>query len=353
MRVANWISDLSDVLQNTASACVVTVTNVRGSAPREAGARMIVTPGTTIGTIGGGQLEYLCTKLAIERIQAETPANLLRTFPLGSNCGQCCGGIVDVLFEPVSLQNSSWVQEMQRLQDQQMEFVVVSSGQTGRAIISSNDVTNFGLAASELRDVEQTAREMIGARERLRWSQVPGQQFLYERIAVSDFNIALFGAGHVGSAMVSALAPLVGRIRWIDSRRNVFPGSVPGNVLAIESDAPAREVAAIPPGAYYLIMTHSHALDLDICDQVLRRQDAFYCGLIGSLSKRRRFERLMRNGGLSETMLAKLICPIGLSGIPGKRPQEIAIAVAAELLQIRATSAKPAESGVDVNVHAI
>lgn len=351
--MSDWISELGDALEETASACLVTVANVRGSAPREAGARMIVTPGTTMGTIGGGQLEYQCTKLAIDRIQAESRTNAVRTFPLGSNCGQCCGGVVDVLFETVSFQNSNWLQEIQRLQDHHLEFVVVSSGQNGRAIISSNGATNFGLAESELHEVEQTAREMIGTTERLYWSQAPGKQFLYERIVVSDFNIAIFGAGHVGSAMVSVLAPFAGRIRWIDSRRNVFPGNMPGNVLAIESDVPAREVAAIPADAYYLIMTHSHALDLDICDQVLRRQDAAYCGLIGSLSKRRRFERLMRSEGLPEALLGNLVCPIGIAGIPGKRPQEIAIAVAAELLQIRAIAAESAESGVELSVHAI
>ena len=351
--MSSWINDLCDAFDSAASACVVTVTHVRGSAPREAGARMVVTPATTMGTIGGGQLEYQCTKLAIESIRAEPSANLLRTFPLGSNCGQCCGGVVDVMFEPVSAGSRNWLQEIKRLQDHQLDFVVVSSAQGGQAVVSNENVTNYGLAESAMHVVEQTAREMIDAGERVCWTQAPGQQLLYERIAASDFNVAVFGAGHVGSAMVSALASLAVRIRWIDSRRNVFPGNVPGNVVAIESDAPAREVAAMPAGAYYLIMTHSHALDRDICDQVLRRQDAAYCGLIGSQSKRRRFERLLRNEGLPDALLAKLVCPIGISGIPGKRPQEIAIAVAAELLQIRATSAKSAESGVDVNVHAI
>jgi xanthine dehydrogenase accessory factor len=99
----------------------------------------------------------------------------------------------------------------------------------------------------------------------------------------------------------------------------------------------------MPAGSYYLVMTHSHALDLEICEQILRRQDVAYCGLIGSLSKRRRFERLLRKQGITDAMLEKLTCPIGVPGIPGKRPQEIAIAVAAELLQIQAAVTKHAE----------
>lgn len=88
-------------------------------------------------------------------------------------------------------------------------------------------------------------------------------------------------------------------------------------------------------GSYFLVMTHSHPLDLEICDQVLRRDDAAYCGLIGSTSKRRRFERLMKKQGMPEGLLENLVCPIGVSGISGKQPAEIAVAVAAEILQTR------------------
>ena len=89
----------------------------------------------------------------------------------------------------------------------------------------------------------------------------------------------------------------------------------------------------MPPGSYYLVMTHSHPLDLDICDRILRRGDAAYCGLIGSLTKRRRFEKRLRQQGLSQSVIETLVCPIGVEGISGKKPAEIAIAVAAEILR--------------------
>ena len=98
------------------------------------------------------------------------------------------------------------------------------------------------------------------------------------------------------------------------------------------------EVAAIPSGSSCLVMTHSHALDYAICHEVLKRSDFAYCGLIGSLAKRRRFENLMRDAGLPKAALAKLTCPVGIAGIAGKKPAEIAIAVIAELLQIRDAS---------------
>jgi xanthine dehydrogenase accessory factor len=280
---------LTEVLDRGEPACLVTVAKVRGSAPRDAGARMLVTETETIGTIGGGQLEYQCIRIAVERIRAESGGDdLIRTFPLGSNCGQCCGGVVDVLFESVTAESAGRLLEIHELHELQQNFV-----------------------------------------------------------------IAIFGAGHVGSATVATLAGLDCQVRWIDSRNAIFPGNLPANVVAMETDLPAGEVATMPPGSYYLVMTHSHSLDLDICDQVLRRRDAQYCGLIGSLSKRRRFERLLRKQGVSDEMLAELSCPIGVSGIPGKRPQEIAIAVAAELLQIQATAANAAELPLTDIVHAL
>ena len=156
----------------------------------------------------------------------------------------------------------------------------------------------------------------------------------YEPIVNPDFNIGVFGAGHVGSAVVSGLSQLDCNIRWIDSRRSIFR-STTRNVRTIEAAEPALEVNAMPPGSYFLVMTHSHALDFDICDRILRRGDARYCGLIGSLSKRRRFEKRYRQQGMPDVLLDALICPIGVDGISGKKPAEIAVAVAAELLQAR------------------
>ena len=115
-------------------------------------------------------------------------------------------------------------------------------------------------------------------------------------------------------------------------RRDIFR-MAPRNVKTIEAEEPALEVAAMPPGSCYLVMTHSHPLDLEICTRILRREDVTYCGLIGSGSKRRRFEQRFRQQGLSDSQVEKLVCPIGVDGITGKKPAEIAVAVAAELLR--------------------
>ena len=173
---------------------------------------------------------------------------------------------------------------------------------------------------------------------------------MIEPVTSSDFNIALFGAGHVGVATVAALARLDCSIRWIDSRRNIFPTLAADNLTIIEAEQPSLEVAALPADAFYLVMTHSHALDFEICDRVLRREDFAYCGLIGSRSKRRRFERLMRQQTMPEDLLRRLTCPIGIGGIDGKQPEEIAVAVTAQLLRLRSTG-KRSYIGEEGNVH--
>jgi xanthine dehydrogenase accessory protein XdhC len=164
-------------------------------------------------------------------------------------------------------------------------------------------------------------------------AQRNAQEF-YEPAVAPDLNIAVFGAGHVGTAVVATLSSLDCNIRWIDSRRAIFR-QVPPNVRAIEADDPSLEVAAMPAASFYLVMTHSHALDFAICDRILRRDDARYCGLIGSLSKRRRFEKRYRQQGMPQVQIDKLVCPIGVDGISGKKPAEIAVSAAAEVLKVR------------------
>ncbi len=160
-------------------------------------------------------------------------------------------------------------------------------------------------------------------------------RLLFEPVTAGDFQILLFGAGHVGKALVQVLQGLPCDITWIDPRENEFPDIVPANVRVDAGDRPDLAVDQAPPASCVLIMTHSHALDQAICERALRRDDLAYCGLIGSATKRARFRRRLAAAGLSERALDGLTCPIGIDGISGKHPGEIAIAVAAELLHVR------------------
>src|SRR6185295_5104871 len=134
--------------------------------------------------------------------------------------------------------------------------------------------------------------------------------YVIEPAAERRDHVLLFGAGHVGRAVARALAPLPFRIGWVDSRAYAFPLDIPPQVDKIVSAAPAGAVAGAPPGTLYLVMTHSHPLDLEICAQVLRRDDFSFLGLIGSDTKRARFAGRLRAIGISPHLLSRLTCPI-------------------------------------------
>jgi xanthine dehydrogenase accessory factor len=346
--VNEWIDELSDLTAGGERAVVVTVAGIRGSAPREVGAKMIVTGNETIGTIGGGQLEYQCTRIAFDMLGGDE-APELRKFPLGSSMGQCCGGVVDILFEPIANGLPVWLQDLRALHGQREPAVIAThlAGEQIKFVVTADN--SFGSAA------EQTGDDILAkARYGLEADRIAhrSDDWLLELVVGSDFNIAVFGAGHVGSAIVQSLSALDCNIRWIDSRRNIFR-QTPPNVRTIESPDPSLEVAAMPAGSCFLIMTHSHALDFAICDHVLKRDDVAYCGLIGSRSKRRRFEKRYREQGMPLDSLAKLVCPIGVDGISGKKPAEIAVSTSAEVLQAYERVRRGAGMAYPDNVHSL
>ena len=343
-----WIDELSDLTAGGERVVIVTVAGIRGSAPREVGAKMIVTENETLGTIGGGQLEYQCTRLAFDMLgDDETPS--LQKFPLGSSMGQCCGGVVDILFEPIAMGLPVWLQDLRALHGQREPAVIATriDSEPLKCVITADSA--YGVADDDI------GIDIIGrARYGLDTGRIAhrGDNWFLELVIGSDLNIAVFGAGHVGAAVVQALASLDCNIRWVDSRRNMFRHT-PSNVRAIESADPSLEVAAMPPDSCFLVMTHSHALDFDICDRILQRRDAAYCGLIGSASKRRRFEKRYRAQGMPDELIDELTCPIGVAGISGKKPAEIAVAASAEILQAYEKVRHNADIAYPDNVHSI
>jgi len=341
-----WIDELSDLTAAGQRVVLVTVAGIRGSAPREVGAKMIVSDAATIGTIGGGQLEYQCTRIACDMLgDDETPS--LRKFPLGTSMGQCCGGVVDILFEPIANGLPAWLRDLRALHGQRQPAVIATdlSGAAGKYVITAD--STFGKAN---RATPATIIEM--AREGLEAGRAAHRidEWFFEDVVGANLNIAVFGAGHVGSAVVQTLSNLDCNIRWIDSRRNIFRNT-PANVRTIESADPSLEVAAMPADSCYLVMTHSHALDFDICERILQRRDAVYCGLIGSLTKRRRFEKRYRDQGMRQSVIDQLVCPIGVDGISGKKPAEIAVAAAAEVLQAYERAMRRVNPAYPDNVH--
>ncbi len=146
--------------------------------------------------------------------------------------------------------------------------------------------------------------------------------------------VQLYGAGHVGRAIAHLLGTLEVRVQWIDERDDEFPAEPsPANIERVCVEPVEAEVAIAPAGCFYLVLTHQHDLDLRIVEAILRRGDSAWLGLIGSTTKRRRFEMQLKQRGVADDAIARITCPIGIAGIGGKEPATIAVAVVAQLLQ--------------------
>jgi len=172
--------------------------------------------------------------------------------------------------------------------------------------------------------------QCCGGAVTLRFERMP--EFGFEQREEPFLALTLFGAGHVGSALIPVLADLPLRVRWVDSRPGRFPDAVPPSVKKIVAADPVREVQRSPAGSLFLVMTHSHQLDEDICHEVLTRTDTPWLGLIGSKTKHARFAHRLAQRGVGAEALQRLECPVGHAGVAGKRPATIAVSIAAQLL---------------------
>lgn len=157
---------------------------------------------------------------------------------------------------------------------------------------------------------------------------------LFECFAAVGVNIMLFGAGHVGKALLPILTQLPCQITWVDSRETQFPDNVDSyhNVHQVISEEPMLEVASMPENSYFVVMTHNHQMDFDISQAILKRGDFSYLGLIASDTKWRRFQQRYKHRDIDPQQVSRMNCPIGLEQIGGKLPMEVAVSVAAEII---------------------
>ncbi|MDP8919456.1 MAG: xanthine dehydrogenase accessory protein XdhC [Pseudomonadota bacterium] len=297
---------LADFVARHGRAALITVHDVKGSAPREIGARMVVRPdGAFHGTIGGGQLEFRMLDSAREMLaQGRGPARIVDQ-ALGPDLGQCCGGRVKILIETFGSEDLEDLASLAEVESKGSLFELECRLEDGR--------------------VRRDISSAVGDDIRTRWRETHGE---------AQTPVLLFGAGHVGRALVLSLAPLPFSVRWLDDREDAFPSHLPLNATAIRMRDPEAEIAEATPGSLILVMTHDHPLDMAITAAALKRNFP-YVGLIGSATKRARFEKRFRELALPEDKIRSLVCPIGLPGIANKDPAIIAASVTAQLLQVR------------------
>jgi xanthine dehydrogenase accessory factor len=293
--VPRTLSTLSTVVASDERCVWVIVADAKGSTPRDVGASMIVTKDETFDTIGGGHLELKAIEFAREQLASNATVATTRHFPLGPALGQCCGGHVTLLFAPIG---ATQREQIRALSEQ---------SERGESVTFTTTLDN--------------------------------SETLSIALPRNDWHIAVFGAGHVGKAIVNVLSELPCDITWIDEREAEFPKHVASNVTIVNSDSPASEVAKLPPHSQVLVLTHSHALDLDICFALLKRDDLAYCGLIGSATKAATFRKRFEQRGYSGAAISRIMCPIGQAvgrhALKSKHPGVIAASVAFDLSERR------------------
>ena len=290
--MADWTNHAREALAE-GPAALVTILATEGSAPRGPGARMVVTEAGLAGTIGGGKLEHLAMAQA-RTILAHPPGSWrVQDYPLGPLLGQCCGGRVRLMVE--------------RLADPPDE--------DGPFEVTLGD---------KVRRVAGQDGERLDARGPL---PVSGARFV-EPAGTDLLPVIMFGAGHVGKAIAARAQGLPLHLAWHDSRPEM--AETPGVVLADEAAMVACAGAAGSDAAV-VILTHDHGLDYRLTAAALA-SPARYVGLIGSQTKRARFLARLAKDGIDH---ARLTCPIGMTGIKGKEPEVIAIALLAQLLMLR------------------
>jgi xanthine dehydrogenase accessory factor len=329
--MSEWLDQLGGLARMSGPFVIATVTRADGSTPRGVGARIIVGPDQVLGTIGGGTLEYRAIAVARDML-ADGEAARRAALPLGPALGQCCGGQVDLLLERIeaSVALPPWIEILRAAQAEAEPAVIVTD-------LASNPVrhltvTPFTTGGDKFADnkaVVQRARRMLAEGA----DTAVHDDVLYEVMRPKALRLTLFGAGHVGRALVGVLASVPAHIDWVDSRADQFPVDLPGNVVRHVTQDYEAKVDDAATGGFFLVMTHSHGIDLEVVEAVLRRGDFAYLGLIGSATKRARFERQLKSRGLTDKHLGRLTCPIGIEGIGGKAPGVIAVAVAAEILR--------------------
>jgi xanthine dehydrogenase accessory factor len=340
--MTDWLQALRRIGERGLDAVLVTVLSGKGSTPRDAGAKMVVAIDGVHGTIGGGELEYQALDLARGMLRASGERQTKR-FPLGAALGQVCGGAANLAFERVPA-GAEWVGVAAGRHEAGEACVAVTPAgarDDGHLVVTAH--ASWGSLGNDVRD----ARAIAAARECLGAGQTTPQALplddevtaVFEVLRPLDFHVVVFGAGHVGRALVRVLGTLPCRVTWVDGRAEEFPADVPANVGTVVTDAAVAEAGRAAPGSCFLVMTHSHALDFELVETILRRGDFAYCGMIGSATKRKTFENGLAKHGVPAAALARFTCPIGIPGIKGKEPSAIAIAVAAELLQLRGRAA--------------
>ena len=296
--MANWIEAARDRIGRDGAVVRASLVSVRGSAPREAGAMMLITARDIWQTIGGGTLEY--EVMAKARAMLAAPAGpwhrQVISAALGPDMGQCCGGHVKVLLERFDAAEAAELAGLAACRR-------LAHPLAGTAPPVEAGDAEIGLTADRSAFVAPVAQ--------------PGRPLF------------LYGAGHIGRALAPYLVALQLDLHWVDIEDARFPADLPAGTTRVVAADPAVIAAHAPTDAIHLVITHNHALDEALCHRILSGAGFARLGLIGSATKAARFRARLAKAGITPAALDRLVCPVGLPQITGKHPARVALSIAA------------------------
>lgn len=293
------IETLKSNVQLHGKVARVAIVDTKGSVPRETGTEMLVWEGGQLGTIGGGALEF-------QAIQEAFNGDYLKTIPLGPDLGQCCGGSVTLVNE---------IFDIDRLNN------------TGNEKYFSRRVTGVHKKPTAIRKYEK----QIKLTDCYLDCAITSKGWVSEKTEVDLQHLWVYGAGHVGRAIVNTFSPLPNfELTWLDTDKERFPKHIPTSVKVIYSKNLVPLSRYAPKDCNHIIVTYSHTLDLNLCDRILRFPYRSV-GLIGSKTKWTRFKKRLAELGHQNSKINEITCPIGSPEL-GKHPQVIAISLAQKLL---------------------
>ncbi|WP_024901643.1 xanthine dehydrogenase accessory protein XdhC [Robbsia andropogonis] len=333
-----WLTDLQQVLTHGDPAVLVTMARAEGVTPRGPGARMIIVRDRTFDTIGGGALERHAIDTARQMLRDSTAAVTRHLERIDIGIGTIAtvrwhddprteqstttetarhDGAVTLAYERLTIADLGWVSVLAKR---------LPAGLATVRTVSFAD--NSAVALSDPPDGSGAHPDC------LLWDAGP---LLTETLVIAPFPVVLFGAGHVGAAIVRLLATLPCQALWVDDRPALLETHAsqcgdPPNVTTLPIADPVAAVAQAPAQAHYLVVTHSDALDQAIAEHVLRRGDAVSLAVIGSKAKRRVLAHWLAMRGIDPGHIARMRCPMGLDGLRGDTPEYIAMSAVAQLL---------------------
>ena len=278
--------------------CLVAVISSKGSAPRTAGAAMLVYKNQIMGSVGGGELEYQAIETAQSGLSQSGFKRLTRSYALGPSLGQCCGGAVNLMFEWYGNENRS----------------ILAALNSETAAFTEHDISG--------QRVPKLCLELSDAKT---------NSCIKLQLNPSHVDVFLYGAGHVGRAVAEIARHLYCQLYWVDTQENRFPEIIPIGVKKICASSPSHIAAHAPENSIHLVMTYSHQIDYDVVSCLLSNGHFARCGLIGSETKAARFRSRLLNAGVASEQIERLMCPIGLDEIRGKAPFQIALSIAGQL----------------------